>query len=210
MALLLAYVFAYIGNSTGIFPVQLNSGGKAVAPLGQIIHGMPLLVLMPAVHSFYTVCEKPVEMPSPVFVLLRNKDIRKAMPLNHVAAPLIEPLCDGFAIIAVNLFFVQGQGHEPLEVVRQRKPPQIGSGSAHTPQGILAICFCPLFSLRSRRGQLAGVGIILRGLPPLRGERLLSGANDIHFPTGVSVQNRIAEQCFVRHSSHVIPCALTE
>ena len=169
-----------------------------------------MLVLVPAVHSFYTVCEKTVEMPSPVLMLLRHKDIGKAMPLDHVAAPLIEPLCDGFAIIAVNLLLVESQGHEPLEVVRQRKPPQIGSGSAHAPLRILAICFRPLFSLRSFRGQLADMGIILRGLPPLRGERLLSGANDIHFPTGVSVQNRIAEQCFMRHSPHVIPWGLTE
>lgn len=75
LPLLLAYVLADIGHSSGIFAVEPLRGGETEAPLREVVH-LPPIPTDAGVNGLEAVSGKEsMEMPGPVPVLLWHQDV---------------------------------------------------------------------------------------------------------------------------------------
>lgn len=132
-------VLAHIRDRPGILAVDLNGGRKAQIPARQVENHVSRAVPVPAGHRFQRVGKKAVEVNCAVLVPFRHQDVAQPAAAHLVAEPGVEPLRDLSHVVPVDFLPVQGQRHEPSELVAERQVADLGPRPAHGPRAALRL-----------------------------------------------------------------------
>lgn len=181
---LLADVLADVAHSGVVVAVELQSGGEAQRPAGQVEDGVTLAVGVAAVHGGHSIVEEAVEVDGPVLVALGHQDIGQAMPPDLVVQPGIELAGDGGHIVAVHPGGVQGEGNEPAEGVCQGQIADLGPSPAHGAPRVRRGGRSVLTDLRGRWRPSGGPCGLAGHLPPHGVENGLVAGQDLHGTVG--------------------------